>query len=89
MPKLPAFESAEELADFVDTHDMAPYWEDLVSVDSRSFRVVRGKQTAMRVPLSLSTAERLKALAAKRGLSASELVRRWVKEQLKRETGNP
>ncbi len=88
MPRLPAFKSAEELADFVDTNDMAPYWEDLVPVDSRNFRVVRGKQTAMRVPLSRSTAGKLRALAADKGVPASDLVRKWVNLHIKEESAS-
>ncbi len=38
MPKLPKFKTEEEFAEFVDTHDTAPYWNDMATVDSKQFR---------------------------------------------------
>ncbi|NCO36123.1 MAG: hypothetical protein AUJ92_15570 [Armatimonadetes bacterium CG2_30_59_28] len=86
MSKLPAFKSAEELAEFVDTHDLTPYWENTVPADPAMFRVVRGKQTAMRVPLSRSAADKLRALAAVKGVPAPDLVRQWVNRHIKEES---
>ncbi len=52
MSQLPELKTEEELAAFVDTHDTAPYWEEMTPVDVTKFRPRRRKQTSVRVPMS-------------------------------------
>jgi CopG antitoxin of type II toxin-antitoxin system len=85
MPKLPEFKTAEELADFVDTHDTAPYWDDMTPVDATQFRLRRRSQTAVRVPMSQATVKRLKALAAERHVPLDDLLREWLSQRLQQE----
>jgi hypothetical protein len=39
MPALPEFSNEEEFAEFVETHDMADYWDAMKPVDASCFRV--------------------------------------------------
>ena len=41
MAELPEFKSEEEWVDFVDTHDMGEYLDDMIPVDAKAFRMVR------------------------------------------------
>ena len=85
MAKLPEFKSEEELADFVDTHDTAPYWEEMTPVDASKFRVRRRKQTAVRVPVSQAALKQLKALANQRQVPLDDLLREWLSQRLQQE----
>ncbi len=85
MPKLPEFKSEEELAEFVDTHDTSDYWDEMVSVSPRRFRVKRRQRTAVRVPLTRSACAELKQVAETQGIALEVLLRQWVSQRLKQE----
>jgi hypothetical protein len=85
MPKLPEFKTEDELADFVDAHDTAPYWDDMTPVDARTFRVKHRRQTAVRVPMSQAALKQLKTLATRRGVLLDDLLREWLSQRLKQE----
>ena len=82
MPKLPQFRSEEDLADFVDSHDIAPYWDEMEPVDPAQFRVERGSRTSVRVPLSRDTLERVKAAAAEKGLRTDAFMGQLISESV-------
>lgn len=86
MPKFPSLNSEAELAKFVDTHDSAPYCNEMRLVDPSLLLVVRRRSTATRVPLSRAMAERLNSVAGRRGVSASELAKAWLSQRLKEES---
>jgi len=48
VPKLPQFNSVEELGESVDTHDTADYWDDIDPVDPATFRVDRSREPGLR-----------------------------------------
>lgn len=85
MTKLPKFKTEEELAEFVDTNDTAPFWDEMKPVNASKFRVKRRRQTAVRVPVTQATLRKLKTLAAKRKVPLDTLLQEWVNERAKRE----
>jgi predicted DNA binding CopG/RHH family protein len=71
----------DEIADFFDTHDLSDYEDDLevVRVPSSSMKVVP-------IRLDEEDVDAIKAIAKKKKVSYTALIRRWAKEGLKKET---
>ena len=85
MPKLPKFKTEKELADFVDTHNTAPYWKDMTPVNAQFFRIKRRRQTSVRLSMSRATLKQLHEIAAHRGVSTDDLLHRWLSQKLQQE----
>ena len=49
MAKLPTFKNDDAFADFVDTHDMADYWDEFEDVE---VQIERPKKEAITIQLS-------------------------------------
>ncbi|HHS98591.1 MAG TPA: hypothetical protein ENK08_12000 [Chloroflexi bacterium] len=84
MGRLPKFEDEREEAEFWDTHDSTEFLEetepvDVVFVDARPPK----KQISLR--LDPDVIERLKAIAARKGIGYQTLIRMWVMERLAQE----
>ena len=85
VPEFPKFKTEEEFGAFVDTHDTAPYRNDMKAVDASKFRVKRRRQTAVRVPVTQATLRKLRALAVKRKVPLDTLLQEWLTERAKQE----
>jgi hypothetical protein len=85
MPKLPELKTESELADFVDAHDTAPYWDEMSPVDAQTLRIKRRGRTAVRVPMTQATLKQLKTLAKQRSVPLDDLLRDWLSQWLKQE----
>lgn len=86
--KLPHFETIEEFAKFVETHDMADYWDELEDV-SEEFRFVaqrsRPEFAEISFPLPVAAFHQLQEMAADQETDVSDLVRTWIAERLAQE----
>ncbi len=78
------FQSQEELADFVETHDTAELWEDMHD-DTTRLRVRRRRQSAVRVPVTPDVLRDLRELARQRHVPLDQLLRDWVTQHLQQE----
>ncbi|HEY0072810.1 MAG TPA: CopG family antitoxin [Abditibacteriaceae bacterium] len=78
------FQSQEELAGFVDTHDTAELWETMQD-DQTRLRVRRRRQSAVRVPVSPELLNELRELARQRHVPLDQLLRDWVTQHLQQE----
>ncbi|MBC8448599.1 MAG: hypothetical protein H8D78_12700 [Chloroflexi bacterium] len=88
MTKFPDFETVEEFAEFVETHDMADYWDELEDV-SGEFEFVaqrsRPEFAEISFPLPVAALHQLKTIAADQEADVSDLVRTWIAERLAQE----
>lgn len=92
MPKkrIPDFESEEDEMEFWDTHNSADYWDDTEPVEGVTFPKPRLKQISLRI--APTQIERLKKLAATKGIGYQTMIRIWITERLATEarpTGRP
>lgn len=78
--KIPDTDSIRELAEFWDTHDVAPFQDQLEEVHKPVF--VRPR-SAVTVPLSRDERTAIRKLAASRGVAEAELIHQWVQEKLR------
>ena len=78
------FQSQEEFADFVDTHDTAELWETMQD-DVTPLRVRRRRQSAVRVPVTPELLRELRELARQRRVPLDQLLRDWVTQHLQQE----
>lgn len=86
MKKLPEFATEQEEAEFWDTHDSTEFLDETepVAVEFEDARPPK-KQISLRIdPLAIN---RLKAIAAQKGVGYQTLIRMWVMERLTQETG--
>lgn len=81
--KIPEFKSYQEEAEFWDTHDLSELEDELELVKEEVF--VRPKKQVVSIRLDRRMVEALKALAVRKGLGYSTLVRMWVMERLRKE----
>lgn len=79
---IPAFNSYEEEANFWDTHDFTEF-----EAETRPTKVVasRGFSAKVEVRLEPDTDHELEALALKKGMKKSTLIRTWILERLSQE----
>jgi predicted DNA binding CopG/RHH family protein len=85
MPKkrIPDFKSDEEAAEFWDTHSLADYWDDTQPAEDVEFRLRPLKQISLR--LAPGQIERLKQIAARKGIGYQTMLRMWVTERVREE----
>jgi predicted DNA binding CopG/RHH family protein len=87
MPKMPTFETEEELAAWVDTHDTAAFMDEMEDVEEM-FMVKRThfatKPLDVRVRTDLYAA--VVAAAERRGIPYQMLVQTWLREKVIQET---
>jgi len=81
--RIPEFKSYQEEAEFWDTHDLTELEDELELVEEEVF--VRPRKQVVSIRLDRRMVEALKALAVRKGLGYSTLVRMWVVERLRRE----
>jgi hypothetical protein len=85
MAKLPKITNAEEWAEFVDTHDMAEYWDDMIPVDPKEFHIVRRRKTSIRLEIPIKTLEKVRALAKRKRKSPEKLLQQWLDQRVREE----
>ena len=76
--RLPSFASLDELVEFVDTHDMGEYEEDLPEAH---FEVNIQRKTHL-VAIDEETNNRLTEIAEQEKTPAESLVNSWLKEKI-------
>lgn len=86
MSKLPKFETDEEAVAWFDTHDTAPYMDEMEAVNLK-FDVLRTRFATrpMDVRLRSDYLSALEALAERRGVPYQLLVQTWLLEKLRQE----
>jgi len=86
MPKLPDFQSDEELIAWFDSHDTADYIEEMEAAD-QEFPVIRSLFPTSPVDLRLRTdfLEAIETLAERRGIPYQLLLQHWLHEKLTQE----
>lgn len=86
MPKLPEFKSDEEVAAWFDTHDSAPYIDDMTEAEEK-FEVVRTifVTRPMDVRLRSDYLEAIQEVAERKGIPYQILVQTWLLEKLTQE----
>jgi hypothetical protein len=86
--KLPKTDSIERLAKFWDTHDVTDFEDELAEAGGAVFvrAAGRGRATggrgALSVPLKPREARAIERMAQAKGVTAQELVRRWVVQKI-------
>src|SRR4029077_14549000 len=78
--KLPKIDSIEKLAEFWDTHDLTDFEDELEEIAEPVF--VRG--SAINVHLKSREAEAVQRIAQTKGVTAEDLIRAWVLQELAR-----
>jgi len=86
MPKLPEFESDEEATAWFDTHDTAPYLDDMEEADEK-FEVIRTVFATRPVDVWLRSdyLEAIQKAAERKGVPYQLLVQSWLLEKLSQE----
>ena len=82
--KIPIFRSYEEEAKFWDTHNSTEFLDELKPAHM-DFSKCTKKLVSMRLPDK--QIEALKKIAAKRGIGYLTMIRMWVTDRLREETG--
>ena len=86
MPKLPDFQSDEELIAWFDRHDTADYIDDMEEAD-QEFPVIRTHFPTSPVDLRVRTdfLDAIETLAQRRGIPYQRLLQDWLREKLAQE----
>lgn len=86
MPKLPTFQSEEELAAWVETHDTVSYINQMEDADE-TFNVKRSNfpTRPLDVRLRSDYLAAIEAVAEQRGIPYQMLIQTWLLEKLRQE----
>ena len=86
MPKLPEFKSDEEAAAWFDSHDSAPFMDDMEETDEK-FEIVRTlfATRPMDIRLRSDYLEAIQSVAERKGVPYQILVQTWLLEKLNQE----
>lgn len=85
MPKLPKFTTIEEAATWAETHDTAPYFDEMEDVPSLQIERPPQRVIYIKLPLDESLVYRLKEIARAKDLDYHELATRFIVERLVQE----
>lgn len=93
--KLPKFKTPAEELRFFETHDMAPYWNQLERVDEMislapelARRIQeRTKKRMLAIRLEEWQIARAKEIARKKGVPYQQLLRQWISRGIRLENG--
>ena len=80
MTQFPKTDSIDELAQFWDTHDVTDFEAELEEASETVF--AKPQPGNVSVPLDSSELERIRSIAASRGVDESALIHEWVRERL-------
>lgn len=78
--ELPNFETTEQFAEFVETHDMTEYLDDFERVP-----VSRAKKERIDLGIPSEILKEIKILANQRGKHYQTMIREWIYEGLAQE----
>lgn len=81
-PRIPAFASREEEAEFWDAHDTTDYEDEFKPVPAR---FAKNLSEGITVRLDPQTLEDLRARAHEKGIGPTTLARMWILERLRSE----
>ena len=89
MPKLPDFQTEEELIKWFDSHDTGPYMDEMEPTD-QEFSVILTEFATRPVDLRLRAdfLTAIETLAAQRGIPYQMLIQSWLREKLAQEAPN-
>ena len=84
--KLPKFSSDEELAQWIETHDLSDYMDslELVTEEIKVQRTRREKQS-IGVDLNPGDLDEIKRVAKTKGIPYQTLIKNWLIEKLRQE----
>jgi predicted DNA binding CopG/RHH family protein len=85
MPRLPVFETEEEFAQFVETHDMGEYWDEFEDVKDVEITIPKPADEFVSVRLYPDLVERIKKIATEKGVPYQTLIQQWLTERLRQE----
>lgn len=80
--RIPDFKTDKEAAEFWDTHSAADYWDEFEEVHDIRFAPPRKRVVALR--LDPPTLRLVKAIASRKGVAYTSLIRMWVVENCKK-----
>ncbi len=89
MPKIPDFKTAEEEAEFWETHSVSDYWDEFRPVkeklDPKLKAKIKSRANLKRVTLRLSQEQiaAAKRIATEKGIPYQTLMRMWIVEGIK------
>ena len=84
MARIPKFANEEEGAEFWDTHSVADYWDELISVDG-PLTGARSAKKLVSIRFDLALISAAKRIARTKGIGYQTLLRMWAYEGLSRE----
>ena len=86
MPKMPTFATEEELAAWVDTHDTAPFMDEMEDAEE-VFVVQRTRFTTkpLDVRLRSDLYDAIAVVAERQGIPYQMLIQTWLREKLMQE----
>jgi predicted DNA binding CopG/RHH family protein len=88
MTKIPSFKTDAEAAEWFETHDTAPYMDDLEQVQER-VQVTRTRERpprkAVGLRLRVDYLEAIKQVAERKGIPYQTLIQMWLVEKLQQE----
>ncbi len=82
MKKIPKFKTDEEAAKFWETHSFEDYSKD---VKDAEIRFVKRPKRTVAIRLDPEDIKSVEAIAERKGLSYTSLLRMWIKEYLARD----
>lgn len=82
MEKIPLFKTEKEAARFWDTHSFEDYHKD---TGKAAIRFVKRPKKTVAIRLDPDDIKSVEAIAQRKGLSYTALLRMWIKEYLARE----
>jgi len=84
--ELPTFSSDEELAEWIETHDLSEYMDSLevVTEEIRVQRTPREKQS-VGLDLNPKDLDAIKRVAKTKGIPYKTLIQNWLTEKLRQE----
>jgi len=85
--RIPRLKTDEEAAEFWDKHSFADYVQDTQPADDVQFPSRPLKQISLR--LAPSQIERLKHIAATKGIGYQTMLRMWITERVREEAVGP
>jgi predicted DNA binding CopG/RHH family protein len=80
--RIPAFKSREEEATWWDTHDLAEYQDEFKTVNVRFAKKLSHLSETLNIRLDPEDVVKLRAVAHKKGIGPTTLIRMWVREHL-------
>ncbi len=76
---IPENVSREELAQFWDTHSIADYWDELKPI---KVKFAKNLSDTLNVRFEPQDVAKIRAVAQKKGVGPTTLIRMWVREHL-------